>query len=100
MNSSMSQQTLQYDENKDYYKTLGVSVGADIRTITKAYRQLALLYHPDRNRTTIALQRTQDLMEAFGTLSQHKEQYDRARDGAVRKLNHGGISSDRGVTKM
>ncbi len=33
----------------DYYKILGVSRNADLETIKKAYRRLALTYHPDRN---------------------------------------------------
>ena len=34
---------------KDYYKILGLSENAYKDDIEKAYRQLALKYHPDRN---------------------------------------------------
>ncbi|MBP3907066.1 MAG: molecular chaperone DnaJ [Peptostreptococcaceae bacterium] len=34
---------------RDYYEVLGVDKGADAQTLKKAYRKLAMQYHPDRN---------------------------------------------------
>ncbi len=34
---------------RDYYEVLGVSKGADEKDIKKAYRRVAMKYHPDRN---------------------------------------------------
>jgi molecular chaperone DnaJ len=51
----------------DYYQLLGVSRGADTDEIKKAYRQLALQYHPDRN------QGSKDSEERFKEVTQAYE---------------------------
>lgn len=64
---------------KDYYKILGVSTNATKDEIKKAFRILAKKYHPDRNANDeSAVQKFQDINEAYGILSNEKlrEEYD------------------------
>lgn len=54
---------------KDYYKILGVEHKASKEQIKKAYQDLALKNHPDKNRNEGATQIFQELNEAYETLS-------------------------------
>lgn len=57
-------------EYKDYYKILGVERKASADDIRKAYRKLALKYHPDRNPgDKAAEERFKDINEAYQVLS-------------------------------
>ncbi len=65
---------------KDYYKTLGISRNANADDIRKAYRKLAMQYHPDRNPgDKQAEERFKEVNEAYQVLSdsQKKAHYDR-----------------------
>jgi len=54
---------------KDYYKILGISKNASAEEIKKAYRQLALKVHPDRNPgDRQAEERFKEISEAYGVL--------------------------------
>jgi curved DNA-binding protein len=54
---------------KDYYKTLGVEPGASPDEIKKAYRHLALQFHPDRNPgDQAAEEHFKEISEAYGVL--------------------------------
>jgi len=64
--------------NKDFYETLGVSKTASADEIKRAYRRLALEYHPDRNKSKEGTEKFKEISAAYEVLSdaQKKAQYD------------------------
>ncbi len=63
----------------DYYATLGVSKNADQSEIKKAYRKLAIKYHPDKNAgDKAAEEKFKKISEAYAVLSdkEKRQQYD------------------------
>jgi DnaJ-class molecular chaperone len=54
---------------KNYYKILGVSENATDIDIKKAYRQGALFWHPDKNKSANAKEKFIELQEAYEILS-------------------------------
>ena len=75
---------------RDYYEILGIQKGAEASDIKKAYRNLALKYHPDRvssDKKKEAEERFKEISEAYAVLSdsQKKAQYD--------QFGHAGIDS-------
>lgn len=59
---------------KDYYKVLGVAKGASAEEIKKAFRKLALKYHPDRNKgDKEAEDKFKEINEAYAVLSDPKK---------------------------
>ena len=65
---------------KDYYTVLGVSKDASDEEIKKAYRRLAMKYHPDHTKgDTKAEDKFKGISEAYAVLSdkEKRQQYDR-----------------------
>lgn len=57
-------------EKKDYYELLGISKDADETQIKKAYRKLAMKYHPDKNPgDKLAEEKFKEINEAYEILS-------------------------------
>ncbi|EAW08145.1 DnaJ and TPR domain protein [Aspergillus clavatus NRRL 1] len=70
-------------QRKDYYKILGVSKDASEQDIKKAYRKMAIQYHPDKNRDGEAGdEKFKEIGEAYETLidPQKRAAYDNGDD--------------------
>ncbi len=79
------------DRNQDYYKVLGVAENSSQDDIKKAYRKLAVKYHPDKNPgNKEAESKFKDISAAYYVLSDEKRkaQYDQ-----MRKFGGGGAYS-------
>jgi len=57
------------EARKDYHKVLGVSKKASKKEIRKAYRKLALKYHPDKCKEPDAAEKFKEINEAYAVLS-------------------------------
>jgi len=64
---------------QDYYETLGLARNATPEEVKKAFRRLAMKYHPDRNKNDDAAERFKQVNEAYEVLSdsERRAMYDR-----------------------
>jgi molecular chaperone DnaJ len=76
---------------RDYYEVLGVPRDASDETVKKAFRRLALEYHPDRNSEDDAETRFKEINEAYQVLSNTDKRtaYDR--------FGHSGVNGNGGT---
>lgn len=84
-------------EFQDYYKTLGVNKNASQDEIKKAYRKLAVKYHPDKNPDNPkAEEKFKQISEANEVLSnpEKRKQYDQVGENWRQYRQTGGASKD------
>lgn len=82
--------------NKDFYETLGVARGASEDEIKKAYRKLAMKYHPDRNPDNKeAEDKFKEIQKAYDVLSdpEKKAAYDQYGHSAFEAGMGGGAGA-------
>lgn len=85
---------------RDYYEVLGVSKSASADDLKKAYRKLAMQYHPDKNPgDKQAEQKFKELNEAYDTLrdDQKRAAYDRFGHQAFEGGRYGGAGAGAGA---
>ncbi|HEY8491139.1 MAG TPA: molecular chaperone DnaJ [Dehalococcoidia bacterium] len=76
---------------RDYYEVLGVARDASQEEIKRAYRRLAMQYHPDRNKEPGAEERFKEINEAYEVLSdpERRAAYDRWGHNGPRGFSQG-----------
>ena len=78
-------------DKRDYYEVLGLQKGASDNDIKKAFRKMAMKYHPDKNPgDKEAEEKFKEINEAYAVLSdpEKKEKYDR--------FGHAGVDPNSG----
>ena len=80
---------------KDYYAILGVSRDAGADDVKKAYRKMALKFHPDKNKAEDAEERFKEIAEAYEVLSDQDKRatYDQYGEEGLRPGGGGGGES-------
>jgi len=83
---------------KDYYAILGVSKGATDDELKKAYRKMALKFHPDKNKNAGAEDKFKEIGEAYDVLSDPKKKqiYDQLGEEGLKGSSGGSSGADFG----
>ena len=86
----------------DYYDTLGVTRNASNEDIKKAFRRLAMKYHPDRNKDDGAEARFKEIGEAYEILSDAEKRtaYDRFGHAGLQGFDFGRGLRRRGPRRL
>lgn len=90
-------------EKRDYYEVLDVDRNASAEEIKKAYRKMAMKYHPDRNPGDAAAEeKFKEAAEAYDVLSNpdKKARYDRFGHAGMGDMGSGGFSGGFGGFSM
>lgn len=79
-------------DSNDYYQVLGVTKTSSQDEIKKAYRKLALQYHPDRNKTKEGEEKFKEVTKAYEVLSneEKRKSYDQFGHAAFEQGGAGG----------
>ena len=89
-------ETAQNLMGKDYYKILGVPKSAKVDEIKKAYRKLALKWHPDKNKSSGAEEKFKEISEAYDVLSdtEKREIFDKYGEEGLKGFPQNGGNSN------
>ncbi|KAG9052657.1 hypothetical protein FS842_009453 [Serendipita sp. 407] len=84
-----AQKLLKQAKKKDYYKVLGVSRDADVKTIKKAYRRAAIQAHPDKGGTEAKMAAVNEAYEVLSN-EELRTRYDNGDDPNDPESQQGG----------
>ena len=75
-------------QKRDYYEVLGISRSSSDEEIKRAFRKLALEYHPDRNKSDGAADQFKEINEAYQVLT------DSDKRAAYDRFGHAGVGQN------